>query len=160
MNCPFCGIAENEPSRVLEENEVATSLLSNPRLVKGHSLVVPKRHVEYPGDLTKEELLSIFELIESTRKRLLQTDLASGVDVKQHYRPFIPQGDIKVDHVHFHVMPRHNEDDLYKNYMYREFELFNKVEPAEIEEVRKLLKLLNMLSKSFSYWSDAYNEQN
>src|SRR5689334_13658505 len=58
-NCPFC----NSKERIVKQNELAQVVLSNPRKVPGHFLVLPKRHVEKPWELTSDEITSIFELI-------------------------------------------------------------------------------------------------
>jgi len=44
IDCPFC----NPQERVLLENGQAQAILSDPRKVPGHFLVMPKRHVEKP----------------------------------------------------------------------------------------------------------------
>ncbi len=133
-NCPFCNLS----GRVLKENQRAQAFLSNPRKVPGHFLVVPKRHLEKPWELTKEELNDIFELVFFIEQRLV-SKLGEGADIRQNYRPFLKQGKLKVDHVHFHVYPRYNEDYLYKVAEKYETDLFTELDPAEVEEFAKLL---------------------
>ncbi len=134
-NCPFCSL----DTRVLKENNLAQAFLSNPRKVPGHFLVIPKRHIEQPWDLTKEELADIFELIFFIEKRIV-SQLGEGADIRQNYRPFLKQGKLKVDHVHFHVYPRYNEDYLYKVAEKYEADLFTELDPSEMAEFAKLLK--------------------
>jgi diadenosine tetraphosphate (Ap4A) HIT family hydrolase len=107
--CPFCELDE----RIILENERARMFLSNPRKVEGHFLVTPKRHVEKPWELTPDEIKDIFELIFLVQKKLSET-IAPGSDVMQHYRPYISQGKIKVNHIHFHVIPRDFNDIIYQ----------------------------------------------
>lgn len=130
QECPFC-----EPKqRVLKENEHAYFMLSNPRKVPGHTLVIPKRHIEKPSELTTEELQSIFELIYFVEERLLNT-IAKGCDIRQHYRPFLPQSQVKVDHVHFHVMPRTLDDVLFEKGDKNEGALFAPLSSEEHDSI-------------------------
>ncbi len=137
--CPFCDLAsDSEKSRVIRKSKLTTTFLSNPRLVKGHTLVIPNRHVEKPDELTSDEILAIFDEIKWVESRLLSSDLADGVDIRQHYRPFLPQGRIKIDHVHFHVLPRTKDDELYKKAMIHEIEMFKSLSVEEQEQIHKL----------------------
>lgn len=132
--CPFC----NSKGRVLKENEQAQVILSNPRKVPGHFLIIPKRHVEKPWDLKPEELQGIFELIFFVEQKILGK-LGDGVDIRQNYRPFLNQSRLKVDHIHFHVLPRAPEDYLYQVSEKFETDLFADLDELERKEVSKLL---------------------
>lgn len=134
-NCPFC-----EPKdRVLRENEQARVILSNPRKVPGHFLVMPKRHVEKPWELTEAELAGIFELIFFIEKHIVGK-LGDGCDIRQNFRPFLPQNRLKKDHIHFHVYPRSLNDYLYKVAEVYETDLFADLDDMERDAVAKLLK--------------------
>lgn len=100
----------------------------------------PKRHVEKPWDITPEEREDIFELIGFIEQRLIAAGLGDGCDVRQNYRPFMKQGRVKVDHVHYHVIPRSLEDYIYQISEKYDSELFADLDPAEAKEVAKLLK--------------------
>jgi len=134
-NCPFC----NPDERILKENEHALVVLSNPHKVPGHFLVLPKRHVEKPWELSHEELADIFDLIFFIEQRIIGK-LGDGCDVRQNYRPFMKQSDLKVDHVHFHVIPRALDDYIYKVSEQFETELFAELDDAERSAVEKLLQ--------------------
>lgn len=134
-DCSFCHPAE----RVLKENELAQVMLSNPRKVPGHFLIMPKRHVEKPWEMTNEELVAVFELIFFVEQRIIGK-LGEGADIKQNYRPFLPQSRLKADHVVFHVYPRSLHDYLYKVAEIYETDLFADLDDVERNEVAKLLK--------------------
>ena len=138
-DCPFCGLAGREGQWLLFEGERAIVFLSNPRLMAGHTLVVPKRHVEKPWELAWEERREIFELLDRFEQKILSS-LAPGCDVRQNYRPFIPQGRIKVDHVHYHLLPRWPEDELYQKSMKFEVELWTDLIASEQNEMLDRLK--------------------
>lgn len=137
-DCPFCNQQEIS-SRSLQESEHARVLFSNPRLVKGHLLVTPKRHVEEPWNLTEAELNEIFTHIHVLQKRISQT-LGTGCDIRQNYRPFLIQGRLKIDHLHFHLIPRSFEDELYQRSMRLETALFTNLPANEISEVTQILQ--------------------
>ncbi|HEY1064047.1 MAG TPA: HIT family protein [Candidatus Saccharimonadales bacterium] len=134
-NCPFCDTQD----RVLKENANAQVILSNPRKVPGHFLVVPKRHIEAPWELSPEELQDIFELIFFIEQKIIGK-LGDGCDIRQNYRPFMKQNQLKVDHVHFHVIPRSLEDYIYSVSEKYETELFAELDDVERGEVSKLLE--------------------
>ena len=134
-NCPFC--AAKGP--ILKENESAILILSNPRKVPGHLLVLPKRHVEEPWELMSNELRDIFELMFFAERRLLGK-LGEGVDIRQNYRPFKKQDKLKANHVLFHVIPRAKDDYLYTVSEKFERDLFAELDILERKEVEKLLR--------------------
>lgn len=136
-NCPFCS-TENERRRILQETDNVRVIFSNPRLMKGHLLIVPKRHIEKPWELTANELQELFGHIHSLQQKLSQT-VGTGCDVRQNYRPFIKQGRLKVDHLHFHLMPRTFQDDLYERCMKYEADIFTDLPDDEITEIKELL---------------------
>lgn len=134
--CVFCKI---EPAdRIICSEDLFVSLLSDPRLKKGHVLVVPRRHVEVPTDLSNNELAAIYSEIKRLQKRLLNA-FAEGCDVWQKYQPFVPEGGIKVNHIHFHVLPRDFEDGLFISPEEGQLNLFKPLDESERRELVSLL---------------------
>ena len=90
------------------------------------------------------ELLTRFSRRERAASRASRAEAADrerlGVDVRQNYRPFKPQSPLKVNHVHFHVLPRSEGDYLYKVSERFEADLFADLDDLERDEVAKLLK--------------------
>jgi diadenosine tetraphosphate (Ap4A) HIT family hydrolase len=136
MSCPFCEISAIK-TRILKEGKYHFVCLSNPRLVPGHLLVVPKRHVEKVSELTDQERKEIFKAIINLEEEILKK-LASGCDIRTHYRPFIKQGWIKVNHLHFHLQPREFEDELYQKSQKYEKDLWKDLPKEEEEKFTKL----------------------
>lgn len=132
-NCPFC-----KPERILLQNENAQVILSNPRKVPGHFLVIPKRHLEKPWELEPQELQDVFALIFEVEQKIIGK-LGDGCDIRQNYRPFLKQSQLKVDHMHFHIIPRALEDYIHTVSERFESELFAELDDAEHDEVAKLL---------------------
>jgi ATP adenylyltransferase len=134
-DCPFCTLDE----RVIKENDHAAVILSDPHKVPGHMLVLPKRHVEQPWDLRPKELQAVFELIFEIEKKIIGK-LGDGCDIRQNYRPFVSQSRLKVDHVHFHVIPRAEDDYIYKVSEQYESDLFVDLDDMERDAVADMLK--------------------
>lgn len=133
--CPFC----NADERILKQNELAQAVLSDPHKVPGHLLVMPKRHIEQPWELTQDELASVFDLIFELEQKLLGK-LGDGFDIRQNYRPYRPQNDLKVNHVLFHLIPRSEGDYIYQVAEQYEQDLFAELDDMERDAVTDLLK--------------------
>ena len=112
MSCRFCTIINDETERIVAYRDHYFVLLSNPRLVPGHLLVIPRRHVERPNELNAEEQKNMFDTMLEFQDYILE-NVASGCDIRQHCKPFLPESRLKVNHVHFHVLPREFQDELF-----------------------------------------------
>ena len=135
--CPFC---KQERSLLIKNGKLVFVQLSNPRLVDGHLLVIPKRHVEQLSELNTEERDELLSLIAEFQAKITGR-FATGCDVRQNYRPFLQQGRLKVDHLHVHLLPREFEDELYKKSMTFETEMFKDLTDEEKVRFVKLLGL-------------------
>ncbi|HVQ00454.1 MAG TPA: HIT domain-containing protein [Candidatus Thermoplasmatota archaeon] len=139
QDCPFCSIDEQKTA-IVEKREAVYVALSNPRLVRGHLLVIPRRHVEKLAELTQEELTVLWDTVVEFQEKIL-TSFSTGCDVRQNYRPFQRQSRVKVDHLHVHLIPREFKDQIYQVTQIYETQLF---EDLEEEEKRDVLLLLRM----------------
>jgi len=137
-DCRFCNFDATQ-NHLLQDGKNVRVIFSNPRLTKGHLLVIPKRHVERPWELTESEHAEIFAFVHDLQRRLSET-LGTGCDVRQNYRPFMKQGRLKVDHVHYHLLPRTFQDDLYERSMKYETDIFVELPDDEVIEVQNALQ--------------------
>ena len=112
MSCRFCTIINDETERIVAYRDHYFVLLSNPRLVPGHLLVIPRRHVERPNELNAEEQKNMFDTMLEFQDYILE-NVASGCDIRQHCKPFLPESRLKVNHVHMHLLPREFQDELF-----------------------------------------------
>jgi histidine triad (HIT) family protein len=135
MKCPFCEI-DKEKNVILKEAKLFYVILSNPALMKGHTLIIPKRHIEKISDLLKEEEKELFELIKEFQEKILK-NISSGCDLKQNYRPFQTQSKLKVNHLHFHLQPRNLYDEIYKKSQKFETEIFKEYPKEELDKIAK-----------------------
>lgn len=109
-SCPFCP----PPSeRVICRGQFYTSLLSDPCIAYGHALVIPNRHIETLWQLQPWEILAIFREVIRLLKILHRFGFGAGSDVWIKYQPFVPNGKIRVSHLHVHIIPRSLDDRLF-----------------------------------------------
>jgi diadenosine tetraphosphate (Ap4A) HIT family hydrolase len=131
MECPFCNIT-SERTRILKEGKFVRVIFSNPYLMRGHLLVVPKRHVEKISELNNKEREELFNLLIEFQEKILGK-VSSGCDIRQNYRPFQEQNKFKVHHLHFHLQPRELFDELYKKYQIFEKDIFKDLSSEELD---------------------------
>lgn len=97
-------IAGEIPSYKCAENERFYAFLDINPLVKGHTLVVPKREVDYIFDLTDEELGAMQVFAKHV-----------AIAIKKAF-PCIKVGQavlgLEVPHAHIHLVPMQSEKDL------------------------------------------------
>jgi diadenosine tetraphosphate (Ap4A) HIT family hydrolase len=138
MICPFCKI-DKKRTKVIEIKKNVLVIFSNKRLVPGHLLVVPRRHVLSPSDLNETERKEIFDTIIEYQEKIVPR-IAAGCDVKLNYRPFLKQDDHKVDHIHFHLLPRNLFDELFERSDKYHTVIFKKLPDEELKTFLPLLK--------------------
>jgi len=115
VGCPFCEILTGKRKQhVVAENRNALAVLDYMPIVEGHTLVIPRKHYESIMEMPERELHSLFILVADTEKAILKGLGAAGADIKQHYKPFLPENEIKVNHVHVHIIPRNPFDQLFE----------------------------------------------
>ncbi len=133
--CPFC----NTKDKPVRENQLAQVFMSNPHKVPGHVLVMPRRHIEQPWELTTDELQAIFDLIFLIERHFIGK-LGDGIDIRQSYWPFKEQDKLKAKHVLFHVIPRSKDDYLFQNADGHKPDLYAELDEAEGDAVSRLLR--------------------
>lgn len=106
--CLFCDIVSGaQPaSVVLDEPEVAAFLDRRP-VFKGHTLVVPRRHVETLPDVPAELLAPLFGAAQRVARAVVDALGAEGSFVAMNN--VVSQA---VPHLHVHVVPRRRKDGL------------------------------------------------
>lgn len=101
----FTKIAEGEiPSYKCAENSEFYAFLDINPLVKGHTLVIPRREVDYIFDMEDDEL---------ARFQVFAKKVA--IAIKKAF-PCVKVGQavlgLEVPHAHIHLVPMHSEGDL------------------------------------------------
>ena len=109
-NCIFCRIIERSvPAEVLFENDAAISILDKRPIHFGHALVLPKQHYETFLDVPPSALIGLMEATRIVCGALTQSLHLEGFNV------FCNNGEVagqSVFHFHWHVTPRHRNDNI------------------------------------------------
>lgn len=104
MLCPFCSLP---PKRIIDHNEQALWIYDGFPISPGHSLIIPKRHVGSFFELTAEERVAIFSLLDLA-KSVISTEYApNAYNIGINDGPAAGQ---TVPHLHVHLIPRYNND--------------------------------------------------
>lgn len=129
--CPFCHI---DPTRqkILKHGSRVSVMPSNPQLTPGHLLVIPVRHVTELSQLDADECRELFDTAIMFQEKIVKRDIGNGCDIRQHWRPFLPESAFKVDHVHMHLLPRKFNDPLYTEAQILEDGLFKHLTEDEM----------------------------
>jgi histidine triad (HIT) family protein len=107
-DCIFCAmVAGRQPAHVVVDDEDAFGFLDRRPLFPGHTLVVPRDHVETLPDLPAERLGGFFVQVQRVARAMEDGLGAAGSFVAANNR--VSQS---VPHLHFHVVPRNRKDGL------------------------------------------------
>jgi len=135
--CAFCS---NEiKKRAIQEGKYSIVFLSNPRLMIGHLLIVLKRHVHKFSDLNKEEILEIFKFLAIYQDKVLKK-LGKGTEIRQNYKPYKKDSHTHVNHFHFHILPREENDKMAKKIDIHRKPFYKKLSEKEKKKITILLK--------------------
>ncbi|MCH9632860.1 MAG: hypothetical protein S4CHLAM6_12040 [Chlamydiae bacterium] len=94
-------------SQKFYEDEHVSILYDYKPIIRGHCLVIPKRHVEHLQDLTDQEMLSAHKAIGELFKASQRAYEATSYLILQKNGKDAGQS---VPHVHFHFFPRKEGD--------------------------------------------------
>jgi histidine triad (HIT) family protein len=107
-DCPFCAIAAGaEPGHVVFEDEVSVAFLDNRPLFPGHSLLIPRQHLETLADLPDELVGALF-----ANARLLSRAIPEAMGKPGSFIALNNVVSQSVPHLHVHVVPRKPRDGL------------------------------------------------
>lgn len=108
--CIFCKIVKGTlPSNKVFEDEHTIAFLDIFPCAVGHTLVIPKKHYKNMEDVPVAELCEVIKTVQVVGKALMKTLGAPGFNIHQSNNK--PAGQV-VFHLHFHVIPRFENDGL------------------------------------------------
>ncbi|KAG0330812.1 Adenosine 5'-monophosphoramidase [Podila horticola] len=103
--CLFCRIIKREiPSKILFETEHSLAFLDIGPLSEGHALVIPKHHAQKFHELPDSAMVDILPIA----KKVALAIGAKDYNILQNNGRIAHQ---EVDHVHFHIIPKPNQED-------------------------------------------------
>jgi histidine triad (HIT) family protein len=134
--CFVCTLLDGEPrdNVAITDNDLALAIVSRRVWAKGpgHVLVVPKHHHENLYDLEDDAALDIHRLTRRIAIALKAAFGCDGTSTRQHNEP---AGNQDLWHLHVHVFPRFDGDNLYGSW-YRDSTLDERLDfAAALQEV-------------------------
>ena len=117
-DCIFCKIIDGEvPSHKVYETENVIAFLDAEPTSKGHTLVVPKEHVENIHEASKMDFM--WDALVKVSNAVKEAFDLEGLNINQNNGEIAGQ---EVMHLHFHVTPRYAEDEINVEYNRGELE--------------------------------------
>ena len=110
QHCPFCRIAQGEaPCYRIYEDEYSLAFLDTAGDVEGHTLVIPKVHVETIDQCPEEIALQLAGTVRLVSEHYVKDCGYDGVNILSASGKTAQQS---VPHLHFHILPRKQGDGL------------------------------------------------
>ena len=107
--CIFCKIIDHEiPSSVVYEDDDVLAILDVSQVTCGHTLVMPKKHVANILEADEETVQKCIVTAKRLAKQIVDNTGATGVNILTNCGESAGQS---VDHLHFHIIPRYDEND-------------------------------------------------
>lgn len=106
--CVFCRIIRGEArAHKVYEDDRALAFLDIHPSAPGHTLIIPKAHVELVEDLSEEDAEALFKALHKLVGRIQAAVDAEACTIGVNNGPESGQ---EVPHVHIHVIPRFRGD--------------------------------------------------
>ena len=122
-DCIFCKIIEGEvPSHKVYEDENTLAFLDTNPTSKGHTLVVPKKHVETIDQASDMDYM--WNTLVKVSQAVEKAFDPEGLNISQNNGEVAGQ---EVMHMHFHITPRYTGDEIEVNYKREELENGEKI---------------------------------
>jgi len=103
-SCPFCAIPRDQ---VLIEHPLALAKRDGYPVSKGHTLIIPRRHVASFFETTEEERRAMLKLLDEMKAMLEREHKPDGYNIGINNGEAAGQ---TVMHVHMHLIPRYAGD--------------------------------------------------
>ncbi len=104
--CAYCNFDEYD---IIDKNDFGVILPEPNALSKGHSVIVPLRHVSSFFDITDKERKSLLSLLELARNELQLRHHPTGFHIGFNDGVVFGQVD---EHLHIHIIPRYKGQTL------------------------------------------------
>jgi histidine triad (HIT) family protein len=132
LACIFCGIVERSiPAYVIFEDDQFIAFLDRYPISIGHTLVLPKAHLERVRDMSVEAFCALYSRVYAVNQiitsRLGATASHISINDGAAANQLIP-------HLHVHIIPRSHEDNA-------GFNARKLLRPEQMEEIRKKLAI-------------------
>lgn len=105
--CPYCNHDEYD---VIDKNDYGVILPELHPLTKGHSVIVPVRHISSFFEITDKERKSLSSLLELARNELKLRHHPEGFHIA--FNDGNVFGEEGHEHLHIHIIPRYKNQPL------------------------------------------------
>lgn len=132
--CPFCKMAERElrPVVVYEDNDILAIMDLYPA-TSGHTLVLPKQHIENLYDMPSDLGAHIMVVAVAVAKAVKQKLSPNGLNLIQSNELAAGQ---TIPHFHLHIVPRYQNDLVILKFGHGNVP----AEPKELERTASLIR--------------------
>ncbi len=131
-DCIFCKIIKKEiPAKIILENEFAMAFLDVNPVSNGHTIVIPKMHINNLMTCDNDELLyETMKMVRHVAKILDASKLQPwGINYLSNQGPIAGQ---VIYHWHFHIMPKYAKHEGF----------LTSSKPVDLEDLDDVLDLL------------------
>ena len=109
--CIFCDIIHHEiPSKVVYEDDQVLAILDLAQVTKGHTLVMPRKHVENLLECDDETAAYLIQIVKKLAVQIKERTGAAAVNILNNNGELAGQ---TVKHLHLHIIPRYSENDAF-----------------------------------------------
>ncbi len=131
-SCIFCKIVNGTiPSYTVYEDDQVLAFLDITQVTKGHTLIIPKQHVEDVFSLSDELASTIFRQVPAIANKLNATFHPIGLNIINNNKEPLQS----VFHYHIHLIPRYENDGFTLS--------FHSTSPSQEELKSTLDEILN-----------------
>ena len=107
-DCVFCRVVRGElPAHVVVQDERSVAFLDLTPAARGHTLVVPRTHVEHLWDVDADSAAAVMRTAHEVAALLRERLRPDGLTLRQNTGEASGQ---KVPHLHLHLVPRWHGD--------------------------------------------------
>ncbi len=107
IDCLFCKDDFYTEKNIILENNHWRAVYDGYPVSKGHTLIIPKRHISSFFDLTIYQFFSLFKIIRNTKKVLDKKFKPLAYNIGINDGSYAGQ---TIPHLHIHIIPRYEGD--------------------------------------------------
>lgn len=109
MDCIFCKIIDGEiPSYKVYEDDYVLAFLDITQGTKGHTLIIPKKHIRNVYDVDQETIIHVFSVVPKLANAIKKAFKPIGLNIINNNDQPLQS----VFHFHIHLIPRYENDGV------------------------------------------------
>ncbi len=130
MDCVFCSIVDkSSSSHIIYEDDEYIAFLDKYPISIGHTLVLPKKHLQRVNDLSQKQFCALYSRVYALNHHITSKLGATASHISVNDGAAANQ---LIPHVHVHIIPRNENDSA--GFIARKL-----LRADEMEEVRRKL---------------------